>query len=339
MLSRRDDPIATANVFGRLPTAGKLALLLGGLLLPLGLALALALTALVGEEGARRGTLTALLFLMWAIAGIGAWLAANRLLLRPIVQLRDAIREWRPEEGAMRIPRIVTPANEIRDVGDAFLRTAANIDSQEADIAAGAAKQNALVREVHHRVKNNLQVVASLLNLHARGARTPDAAAAYAAILRRVDALAVVHRNHYAEMEDNRGLSLRTLLSELTANLRGNAAPGAERMAIHLDVDAAAVTQDVAVSVAFLVTEIVEHAMLCAPESAVEITLQRDEATARLSLRSDGLCADVDCPEVDARQFERVTTGLARQLRSTLDRDGEVGIYALTIPVIGADED
>ena len=301
--------------------------------------LAFLLAAAFGGDDARRSTLAALLFLMWAGAGLAAWLATNRLLLRPIVQLRNAISTWRPQDGVLRVPHLATPAGEIRDLGAAFSQTTANIDSREADIAAGTAKQHALVREVHHRVKNNLQVVASLLNLHARGARTPDAAAAYAAILRRVDALAVVHRNHYAELEDNRGLSLRTLLSELTANLRGNATPGAERMAIHLDVDAAAVTQDVAVSVAFLVTEIVEYAMLCAPESAVDIVLRRDEKTARLSLSSEGLRADVDCPDIDARQFERVTTGLARQLRSTLDRDGETGLYALTIPVLGGEED
>ena len=239
----------------------------------------------------------------------------------------------------MPVPSFATPASEIRDLGTAFSLTTADIDSREADIAAGTAKQRALVREIHHRVKNNLQVVASLLNLHARGARTPEAAAAYAAILRRVDALAVVHRNHFAEMEDSRGLSLRTLLSELSANLRGNAPPGAERMAIALDVDAAAASQDVAVSVAFLVTEIVEFAMLCAPESGVDITLRREDATARLSLRSEGLRADLECEEVDARQFERVTTGLARQLRSTLQRDRETGTFALDIPVRGGDGD
>lgn len=323
--------------FGRLPTAGKLALLLGALLIPLGLVAALALGALVGAIDLRGSELVLLLFAMWIGAALACWWLIDRLLLRPIVRLRDAIKRWRPQDGIMPVPYFATPATEIRDLGTAFSLTTADLDSRDADIAAGTAKQRALVREVHHRVKNNLQVVASLLNLHARGARTPDAAAAYAAILRRVDALAVVHRNHFAELEDDRGLSLRTLLTELTANLRGNATPGAERMAIALDVDAAAASQDVAVSVAFLVTEIVEYAMLCAPDSAVDISLRRDEATARLSLRSDGLRADVECDEVDARQFERVTTGLARQLRSTLYRDGVTGSYALDIPVLNED--
>ena len=94
---------------------------------------------------------------------------------------------------------------------------------------AGALEgQRRLVREVHHRVKNNLQVVASLLNIHGRSAETAEARAAYDGIGRRVGALSIVHRNHFAEMEENRGIALRPLLSELAAELRAGA-PGTPR--------------------------------------------------------------------------------------------------------------
>ena len=65
--------------------------------------------------------------------------------------------------------------------------------------------QRRLVREVHHRVKNNLQVVASLLNIHGRSADSPRPGPLMSAIGRRVDALSVVHRNHFAEIEENAG--------------------------------------------------------------------------------------------------------------------------------------
>ena len=76
---------------------------------------------------------------------------------------------------------------------------------------------------MHHRVKNNLQVIASLINFHARGAKSAEASAAYASIQRRVDALAVVHRHHFAEMEENRGLELRSVIGELASNIRATA--------------------------------------------------------------------------------------------------------------------
>src|ERR1044072_5976952 len=91
--------------------------------------------------------------------------------------------------------------------------------------------QRRLVREVHHRVKNNLQVVASLLNIHSRSAQTDDAKDAYAGIGRRVGALSIVHRNHFAEMEESRGLALRPLISELSAELRAGAPDTARGLA------------------------------------------------------------------------------------------------------------
>ncbi|WP_254557509.1 hypothetical protein, partial [Salmonella enterica] len=88
---------------------------------------------------------------------------------------------------------------------------------------------------------------------------------AYASIQRRVDALSVVHRNHFAELEENRGVGVRPLISELSASLRGTAPALARRFAIQIDSDNLHISQDVAVPIAFLLTELVELAMMLAP--------------------------------------------------------------------------
>jgi two-component sensor histidine kinase len=205
------------------------------------------------------------------------------------------------------------------------------IEQSEQEMAEALDGQRRLVREVHHRVKNNLQVVASLLNIHGRTAETPEARAAYEAIGRRVGALSIVHRNHFAEMEENRGIALRPLLSELAAELRGGAPIAARALAVDLDVETVHTTQDVAVSVAFLVTEIMEYAMLHRPDDAVEVSLRRtSELTARLMLSSPVLVPD-DEETPDKQQFERVVSGLAKQLRSDLDR--KLGRYSVDLPV------
>ena len=132
-----------------------------------------------------------------------------------------------------------------------------------------------------------LQVVASLLNIHSRSAETGEARAAYAGIGRRVGALSIVHRNHFAEMEESRGIALRPLVAELAAELRAGAPEAARRLGIDLDLETVNTTQDVAVAVSFLITEIVEFAMFNRPADPVEITLRRtSELTARLSLSS-----------------------------------------------------
>jgi two-component sensor histidine kinase len=273
--------------------------------------------------------------LMWLAAAVIGWLIADRLLLRPLVKMQRAVSAYRPGDRDLDIPRLATPAREIGALGLAFDQVAQTVARHEAELEAAVERQTRLVREVHHRVKNNLQVVASLLNLHARGAASEDVAAAYASIQRRVDALAVVHRNHYAELEENRGVALKPLISELAANLRATAPQAAAGMAIRLDLEPYYATQDVAVSVAFLITELVEFAMFCGA-ATVQISLAAGETggSAALTIESESLRANVPCDEKLADRFERIVTGLSRQLRSVIRRDQESGRYALDIAVV-----
>lgn len=272
--------------------------------------------------------------LMWLWASVIGWILVQRLLLRPLARVQGVIAAYRPGDRGLDLPALRTPAHEIGALGQAFARVTETVARHEADLEAAVARQTRLVREVHHRVKNNLQVVASLLNLHARGAASEDAAAAYASIQRRVEALAVVHRNHYAELEENRGVALKPLISELAANLRATAPAPAAPMQLRLDVGAFYASQDVAVSVAFLITEIAELGMLCGA-ALVSITLDADEpGSARLAIEVDMLAGKPACDGALVDRFDRIVAGLARQLRSTLERDPARGLYAVRIAVL-----
>jgi two-component sensor histidine kinase len=269
--------------------------------------------------------------LMWIAAAIITWSLVSRLLVRPLKRLEGAVLAYRPGEGSAELPRKLGPSEEIQELRNAFARAIDRAEESEQATTSALEGQRRLVREVHHRVKNNLQVVASLLNIHGRSAGGADARAAYAGISRRVGALSIVHRNHFAEMEENRGIALRPLVAELVAELRGSAPDAARALAIDLEVDALYTTQDVAVAIAFFVTEMVEFAMLNAPTDSIEITLRRtSELTGRLSISSPVLIPGAD-GEPEKLQFERIVGGLAKQLRSTLDR--KLGRYSVDLPV------
>lgn len=270
--------------------------------------------------------------LMWVAAALISWWLVHRLLISPLRRLQRAVTEYQPGEGALVIPGKRGPATEIDDLGQAFERAVGRIEHSEREMGSALEGQRRLVREVHHRVKNNLQVVASLLNIHGRNAGTPDAKDAYASIGRRVDALSVVHRNHYAEMEEQRGIALRPLVAELAAGLRGSAPDTARDIPIQLDVESLHTTQDAAVAAAFLITEIVEYAMLHEPTEPIEVDLRRTgDLTALLSLSSPVLVPGQETTSADRKQFERIVDGLARQLRSPLDR--RLGRYSVDLPV------
>jgi hypothetical protein len=127
---------------------------------------------------------------------------------------------------------------------------------------------------------------------------------------------------------------LKPLISELGANLRSTAPASAAQMQVRVFIEPYYVTQDVAVSVAFMITELVEFAMFC-EAAAVTVSLEGSSpTTALLSIESDSLKADTICDEKLFERFDRIVTGLSRQLRSTIDRNTETGRYALDIAVV-----
>jgi len=281
---------------------------------------------------------TVLLVLMWIAAAAIGWFVVDRLLIRPLRRLRTSVGNYRPGEvldmkrfGAM-------PAQEIRELGDTFQQITRTVQLHEADLAEGLVRQTRLTREVHHRVKNNLQVISSLINFHARGARSGEATEAYASIQRRVDALAVVHRHHYAELEENRGLELRSVIGELAANIRATAPERASGLGITLEIEPLLVNQDVAIAVAFLITELVELAVNCNPTTHVRISIKSDEAEPDRAILRVNSPALVESTELDAlleSRYGRVIAGLARQLRTKLHHDPLVGAYEASIAITG----
>jgi two-component system, sensor histidine kinase PdtaS len=274
---------------------------------------------------------------MWFAAAAVGWFVVNRLLIRPLVLLRRAVAGYHPGEVLEPMRRVRTPAREIIALGETFREISEDVASHEAEMAESLETQRKLTREVHHRVKNNLQIIASLINLHARSAHDPEAVEAYASIQRRVDALSVVHRNHFAELEENRGVGVRALVSELSASLRGTAPADARRFGIQIDSDDLHISQDVAVPIAFLVTELVELAMRLDPlgKMRISVHLQSDDnARALLAIDSPGLRHSPAMSSFLDDRYGRVLTGLSRQLRAPLDHDGDAGRFAIAISVL-----
>jgi two-component sensor histidine kinase len=231
------------------------------------------------------------------------------------------------------------PAQELRELGETFRAISETVAAHEAGLEEGLRRQTKLTREVHHRVKNNLQVISSLINFHARGAQSADATAAYASIQRRVDALAVVHRHHFAELEVHRGLNLRTMIGELASNIRATASERSQAIGLTLDIDPYLVNQDVAVAVAFLVTEMIELASSCDPAAQIRVAVKPADQEDRALLRvvSRALVDEETLRELAGTRYGRVMEGLARQLRSKLHHDPLVGAYEIAFAIVGRD--
>ena len=122
--------------------------------------------------------------------------------------------------------------------------------------------------------------------------------------------------------------------SELGANLRATAPVAAAGMSIRIDIQPFYVTQDAAVSIAFLITEIVEFAMFCQAKAVTIALTAAGPGVAKLVIESDSLRGHVSCDSKLFERFDRIITGLSRQLRSAIERDSDAGRYSLDITVI-----
>ncbi|WP_075217199.1 sensor histidine kinase [Mongoliimonas terrestris] len=180
------------------------------------------------------------LFLVAAVAI--AWFGVDRLVNRWVRRLGRVTRHY--GEGALseRVGALHNAPEEFRQFGESFDTMAARIEVRSADLERALAEKNHFVRELHHRVKNNFQMIASLLTLQRR-----EADAATEVAIReahdRVQALAAAYRASYADGETGQ-VPIASLMVDLVERLRESAdltgrsvtmEEMGEGMALHLD--------------------------------------------------------------------------------------------------------
>ncbi|MFC3713389.1 sensor histidine kinase [Sphingoaurantiacus capsulatus] len=276
----------------------------------------------------------ALPILMWLGAvGIG-WLAIRWLVVVPLAKIRTSLDRYAAGDIGVRLGDSRFRTQEVRELGDAFDRMADQISRHEDDLRAGLATQKKLTREVHHRVKNNLQIVSSLLSLQSRDAGSPEVAYAYATIQKRVNALALVHRWLYDD-EAMRGVDLRSLAQDLCAGLEQSVTViDGSTVAIVTDVDRLYVGQDTAVPLAFLITELVTAAARLAESGnlAIRVGAKSVDGRATLTVQAPSFRGEDQFAVGGNDPSARIIQGMARQMRSKLAHNADAGSYAIDFP-------
>jgi len=271
--------------------------------------------------------------LMWLTAVLICWVALGIIVVQPLKRMQGAVERYAAGNRAVRATPAAGSGQEMLEFAHAFDAMADQADGHEAEMQAALARQMALTREVHHRVKNNLQIVSSLLSLQARGVANPEVAAAYALIRQRVTALSLVHRWIYADGADE-GVDLRGLLADLCANLaHGFDREGGGRMPVHCVSAPLLVHQDTALPLAFLISEMAGGAVVRGVEE-FWIRAEAVEGGGLLTLSSEAFAGEGGARMLDPAS-QRIVDGLVRQLRSRLIHELE-GRFSIRFPVQGA---
>lgn len=194
--------------------------------------------------------------------------------------------------------------------------------------------KDATIREIHHRVKNNLQTVAALLRLQARRA-VPGARAALEESMRRVQSIALVHETLSVSIDEAVDFDevvdrLLGMLSDVT---------GAEsRVEIRRAGSFGELTAEPATALVLVLTELVQNAVEHAfPDNAtgsVAVVAARERGTLTVTVRDDGvgLPAEFASANVDRLGLQIVQTLVSAELGGTVDfRPQEGGGTAVTV--------
>src|SRR5262249_36972264 len=149
---------------------------------------------------------------------------------------------------------------ELRRLGDTLMAMAEEIRTREHDMRRSVTQREVLLKEVHHRVKNSLQIATSLLNLQARGLQPESARQALIEAQARIRALALVHRHLYGH-EDLRHVDLRPLIDELLQLIMENAGTESDMVDLASDIESVVVAADKAAPIVLIATEALTDAL------------------------------------------------------------------------------
>jgi two-component sensor histidine kinase len=208
---------------------------------------------------------------------------------------------------------------------------------REDQLRSSLEEKETLLKEVHHRVKNNLQVITSLLNLQASGVQDPDVITMLQESQNRVRSIALVHdRLHRSSslMSIDFGEYIRTMASQL---MRSYAKGG---VAVSLDVEPIHVGIDTAIPCGLLLNELlsnaVRHAFPDGRTGTISIGLAHTpEQKVKLTVADDGIGLP---PGMDWRNAQTMgmmlIVGLSQQLGGALDVAAADGtMFTVTFPL------
>ncbi len=263
--------------------------------------------------------------LMWLASLLVAYVAVDRLALRHVRRLRYDMRRFARNRS---LPLGSTPdmPAEIAEIFDTFLSASETILRDEADLEMLIHDKNVLLKEVHHRVKNNLQLISSIMNMQMRKLKVPEAKHALKRLQARVLSLATVHRTLY-RTENLGAVQAGPLLKDLVEQLADFAGP-ARKTEIETRFDRLKLYPDQAVPVSLLTTEAITNALKYAGNEKgrpgwIRVTLV-DEGAGHACLTVENSKGPVPVMAGDAISSSGLGTNLIRAFASQLGAAAQI---------------
>ncbi len=200
------------------------------------------------------------------------------------------------------------------------------IVAENANLRKSNDQKELLLKEIHHRVKNNLQIITSLLKLQANSVEDERTVELFELSLHRINSMALVHDLLYRSEDFSRinyGLYLETLVTPLIESMTQDNAE------IELEINAENISLNINTSIplGLLINEIItnsmKHGLKGKEKGKIYIFItQEDSGMFRLCIGDDGIgfARDIDIEEADTLGLQLITS-LAEQLMGKIEHD------------------
>ena len=203
-------------------------------------------------------------------------------------------------------------------------------------------QKDMLLKEVNHRVKNSLQLVASLLSLQKSQIQEPEARRQFEEAAQRINTIAQIHQQLYRDEHLDK-VALDQVLTELCGDL--DRAFSASHITIVCDAASCFLPTERVIPLALVINELVTNAFKYSFSKAngvIRVECRHEPGAIVLSVSDDGepLQDDFD-PSRSAGLGMKMITALTRQLRATLhvERRAVGKVFTLRVPVEGPEQD
>jgi two-component sensor histidine kinase len=293
----------------------------------------------------------AALLILFAVTLLIVWLATERMSIRWVKHLRAVAIAQRRGMSGVRARGLEKAPIEYRELGEAFNSMADAIERRQENLVESLAERERLLREVHHRVKNNLQIVISLFNLNARNSEDERERAQLRDMQVRVESLALAHHAAY-QSGDMQFIPMDEFLPTLLEHTKVMLEDDEQLVIAPAVTDSVRLPMDDAVPLAQIILEAIASIRLVSDEpTQVSISLINDRpgwAILRLTTRADasgpksmaggnGIEDDMgEYAEEDTRRLRlsrSLVGAFARQLGGHLQAAADLSDITLELPL------
>jgi PAS domain S-box-containing protein len=202
--------------------------------------------------------------------------------------------------------------------------------------AKEAQKKEIMLKEIHHRVKNNMQIISSLLSLQFRYITDEKYTEMIKESQNRIRSMALIHENLY-KSGDLQNINFREYITEIVQQL--SRSYGGQDIALTMKVDDVHVDIDTAVPLGLIINELVSNALKYAfPDNKGEITviLRAGDSIIELIVKDDGvgIPSTVDVRTTKTLGLQLVFSLVENQLNGHINLERKKGTeFYITLPV------